>query len=125
MLRWRRIAPGASPEPAVGGQEREPGGGPAAARRAVDLAVGEDGDVALGERDAGGPVGLGRRLVLPEDDAVDAAQLGLVGVDDVERRVERRAQLALEGDERRQAGRRHVEADGRGRRPSRRRRRRS
>ncbi len=39
------------------------------------------------------------------------AQLGLVGVDHVEGRVERRPQLALEGDERREAGRRDVQPE--------------
>ena len=53
-------------------EEREAGGGSAPARRAVDLAVGEHGHVALAQ---------GRAEVdpLPEDDPVDVPQLVLLG----------------------------------------------
>ena len=53
-----------------------------------------------------------RSVPLPEDDPVDPGQLGCVGVDHVERTVERRAELALERDQRRQAGPRDIEVDG-------------
>src|SRR5436190_7554351 len=56
-------------------QQREPRGSAAPARGAVDLPVGENGDVPLGERILA--------LVLPEDDAVDAAKLRLARVDDL------------------------------------------
>ena len=36
---------------------------------------------------------------LPEDDAVDAREVRLVGVDDLERAIERGAELALQGDQ--------------------------
>ena len=64
-------------------EEREPRRGSAAARRAVDLAVGEHGDVALRE-------GI-LSLLLPEDDAVDVAQLGLERVDELVLGLERAA----------------------------------
>ena len=56
-------------------EEREPGGGTASARRAVDLAVGEDGDVPL-------PQGRAHVDPLPEDDAVHVAELRLDRVDE-------------------------------------------
>ena len=87
---------GAAPEWPTGlrVQERQAGRGPAAARRAIDLAVGEDGHIALDEAGARF-VGLG----LPEDDPVGPGQLRLVRVTRVEPGVEGRAKLALEGDE--------------------------
>ena len=63
-------------------EDRQPGRRARAARRAIDLAVGEDRDVALGQRLVVG--------WLPEDDAVDAAQVRLRGVDDVDRAFQRR-----------------------------------
>ena len=68
-----------------------------AARRAVDLAVGEDGHVPLGQR-----VGA---LVLPEDDAVDIPQLRLDRVHDLVPILEHALQLAAELDQPRQLGR--------------------
>ena len=67
---------------------------PGAARRAVDLAVGEDRDVPLRERLVA--------LVLPEDDAVDAAQLRLERMDDVVLGLDRRLDRAAELDQPRQ-----------------------
>src|SRR5258708_31605090 len=55
----------------------EPGGCAAAARGAVHLAVREHSHVTLAQA----AVGIG--LTLDEDDAVDAAQLGLLGVHDL------------------------------------------
>ena len=69
-----------------------------AAGRAVDLAVGENRDVPLRQ----GRVGL----VLPEDDAVDAAQLGLEWMDDLVLGLDRRLDRAAERDQARQLGRR-------------------
>ena len=86
-------------ELATGVQDRQPGARPGAARRAIDFAVGEDRDVALGPA---GRVGLGRFWPghgLPEDHAVDAAQRRLQGVHDLDGRLQGRAQLALQGDE--------------------------
>ena len=64
----------------VGVEEGEARGGAAPARRAVYLAVGEDGDVALGEAGFFG--------VLEEDGAVDVPQPGLQGVRDLRRGVQ-------------------------------------
>ena len=58
-------------------QDRQPGRRAGAARRSIDFAVGEDRDVALGP-----PLVLDG---LPEDDAVDAREVRLVGVGDLER----------------------------------------
>ena len=55
-------------QPAVGGENREPGAGARAARGAVDLAVGEDGHVALVHLP-----GVVAQVVEP-DGAVDAVQ---------------------------------------------------
>ena len=71
MLRCRSSSPRG--ELAARVEQRKPRGRAAAARRAVDLAVGEDGDVALRVR----------ALALPEDHAVDVAQLGLERMDDL------------------------------------------
>ena len=79
-------------------EQRESGGRPRAARRAVDLAVGEHRHVPLRER----PVSL----VLPEDHAVHVPELGLERVDDVVRGLDRGLELAPECDQARQlAGR--------------------
>ena len=72
----------------------EPRGGAAAARGAVDLAVGKHGDVALRQRIV--------PLVLPEDHAVHVAQLGLEGVDDVVLRLDVRLELTPQRDQPRQ-----------------------
>ena len=68
---------------------------PASAGRAVDLAVGEDGDVPLAER---------RALVDPleEDDAVDVAELRLERMDELLPGLELTFDLAAELDQARQ-----------------------
>ena len=71
-------------------EQREPRGRAAAARRAIDLAVREDGDVALGQRVLA--------LLLPEDHAVDVAKLRLERVDDVLPRLDLALQLTPELD---------------------------
>src|SRR4051794_6242993 len=96
----------ALPKPALVGEAREACRGPAAARRAVHLAVGKDRHVPLDER----AVRVGR-LVLPEHDPVDAREIGLIGVDDRDGPFERRPELALERDQRRQAGAGDLEAE--------------
>jgi hypothetical protein len=71
---------GAGGQPAIGGEDREPGAGARAARRPVDLAVGEDGHVALVHL----PGGIAQ--VVDPDSAVDAVQAwvgrvyGMLGV---------------------------------------------
>src|SRR5581483_2705129 len=79
----------AGAEPPLVVEQGEPRRGAAAARRAIDLAVGEDGDVPLGERLVA--------LLLPEDDPVEVAQLGLPRMDDLvvasEVRLDRAAEL--------------------------------
>ena len=85
-------------------EDRQPGRRSGAARRAIDLAVGEDRDVALGQR-----------LVadgFPEDHAVDATQIGLVWVDDVDRLFQGRPELTLQGDQLGERCRLDVEAEG-------------
>src|SRR5438876_11087873 len=72
-------------------EQREPRRRARAARRAIDLAVGEHRDVALREDF---PV-----LRLPEDHAVDVAQLGLVRVDDLVRSLEVALDRAAELDQ--------------------------
>src|SRR5581483_12017190 len=101
----------AGPEPSLGREQREPCRGAAAARRAVDLAVGEDGHVALHERRA-------RALLLPEDHAVDVAQLGLDRVDDLSLRLELALDPAAELDQARQLGRLDPLLDARVERPA-------
>ena len=71
----------AARQPALCVEQREPRGGARAARRAVDLAVGEHRHVPLRERLLA--------LLLPEDHAVDVAELGLERVDDLVRSLER------------------------------------
>ena len=73
-------------------EQREAGRRAAAARRPVDLPVREDGHVALDVR----------AFALPEDHAVDVAQLRLDGVDDVVRDFDRGLELAPAGDQARQ-----------------------
>src|SRR5205823_9467165 len=72
-----RVAHG---EPTFVVEQREPRRGAAAARRAVDLAVGEHRHVALGERRFA--------LFLPEDDAVHVPKLRLARMDDLVPRFE-------------------------------------
>src|SRR5918996_2950758 len=62
-------------------EKREARGGAAPARRAVDLAVGEDGDVPLPHRRP-------EAHALPEDHAVHVAELGLERVDEGALRLE-------------------------------------
>ena len=95
MLRCRSSLAAWQPTGAV--EQREPRRGAAAARRAVDLAVREDGDVPLGERILA--------LLLPEDHAVDVAKLRLERVDDVVPRLDLALELAAELDQARQLGR--------------------
>ena len=95
-------------------EEREPRRRSAAARRAVDLAVREHRDVALGQR--------ALALLLPEDHAVDVAKLRLERVDDVLPRLELALELAAELD--RAAAARPARPAPRARRRTRRRRRR-
>ena len=108
---------GSARQAALRVEQREPGGRPRAARRAVDLAVGEHRHVALRER----PVAL----VLPEDHAVDVPELGLERVDDVVRGLDRGLELAPERDQARKLAGRDpfLEATRRTRRRRRRRRR--
>src|SRR5215210_3546432 len=80
---------------ARGVAKREPRRRSTPARRAVDLAVGEDGHVALHVR----------LLALEEDDAVEIAQLGFERVNDVVLRLELRLQLATQLDQARQLAR--------------------
>ena len=87
----------ATRKPSRAVEEREPRRGAAAARRAVDLAVGEHGDVALRERLLA--------LLLPEDHAVDVAELGLERVDDVLPRLDLALELAAELDQARKLAR--------------------
>src|SRR6185312_14862649 len=82
-------------EPPRGVEQCEARRGPAATGRAVDLSVGEDGDVALRLRP---PVAF----VLPEDDAVDVAQFRLERVDDLVRRLKVALDLPAELDQPRQ-----------------------
>ena len=89
MLRWRSSSPRRSRPLPV--EQREPRRGAAAARRAVHLAVGEHRDVPLCER----PLAL----VLPEDDPVHVAQLGLERMDDVVLGFERALELPAELDQ--------------------------
>ena len=91
--RWRNSSPVA--EFAAGVQRGQPCRRSGATWRAVDLAVGEDRDVPL----------LGRPEALPEDHAVDAGEIGLVGVDDCDRALECRPQLPLQVDELGEIGR--------------------
>ena len=70
-------------------QDRQPCRRPAPARGAVDLAVGEHRDVALGEA----------LWSVEEDHAVDTVQLGLVRMDDLELGLERVLQLSAELDQ--------------------------
>src|SRR5918993_949865 len=65
---------------------------PAAARGAIDLAVGEDGHVALRVPS----------FVLPEDDAVDVAELGLQRVHELVRVLQVMLDRAAELDQARQ-----------------------
>ena len=53
--RWSRAAAPAARQPAVVGEQREPGGRAGSAGRAIDLAVGEDGHVALVRRRRSSP----------------------------------------------------------------------
>ena len=79
----------------AGIEKREAGRRPASTGRAVDLAVGEDGDVPLTER---------RALVDPleEDDAVDVAELRLERMDELLPGLELTFDLAAELDQTRQ-----------------------
>ena len=86
-------------------EQRQPRRRRAPARRAVDLAVREDGHVALDE-----PACVAA-LRLPEHDAVDVAQLRLVRMDDLVLGLERALQLAAQLDERRDVGRLDREPD--------------
>src|SRR5581483_8474521 len=88
---------GSGGEPPLVVEQHEPRRRPAAAGRAVDLPVGEDGDVALRERRSA--------LLLPEDHPVDVPQLGLVRVDDVVRRLEVGLDRPAELDQPRQLAR--------------------
>ena len=81
----------------AGVEQGEPGRGARAARRAVDLAVGEHGHVALGQRLLA--------LLLPEDDAVHVPQLRLERVHDLVLRLESALDLTAERDQPRQLGR--------------------
>ena len=91
-------------------EQREPGGRPRAARRAVDLAVGEHRHVPLRER----PV----FLVLPEDHAVHVPKLGLERVDDVVLGLDRGLELPPECDQARQLAGRDAFLEARVERPA-------
>ena len=84
----------ASRERSRGVEERQPGRRARAAGRAVDLSVGEDGHVSLGQRLA--------LLLLPEDDPVDVAQLLLDRVNDLVLRLEAALDRPAELDQPRQ-----------------------
>src|SRR5215208_1449760 len=86
-----------------GVEQRQPCRRAAAARRAVDLPVREDRDVALNIV----------ALALPEDDAVHVAQLGLERVDDLVVRFKLVLELAPALDQPRQLLRRDSLLDGR------------
>src|SRR5437763_1484539 len=70
-------------------EQREPRRCPASTRRAVDLAVGEHGDVPLDVR----------AFSLPEDHAVDVAQLRLERMDELVPALELALQLAAARDQ--------------------------
>jgi len=90
----QRLAPR---QPALCIEQREPRGGARAARRAVDLPVGEHRHVPLRQRPFA--------LLLPEDDPVHVAELALERVDDVVCSLERGLQLSAECDQARQLAR--------------------
>jgi hypothetical protein len=90
-------------------EDRQARRGPRSARRSVDLAVGEDRHVSL----------FAGTHVFPEDHAVDAIEIALVGVDDTDRPLDGGPELPLEPHEVRQVAglevetepkRRHVDA---------------
>src|SRR5215210_1179537 len=85
-------------------EDREPRRRPAAAGRAVDLAVGEHGHVPLHERVAA--------LVGEEDDAVDVAKLRLVRMDDLVPVLHGALDLPTELDQGGQVSGSNVEAGG-------------
>ena len=101
--RCRSVSPDADLAAVV--QDRQPGRRARAARRPIDFAVGEDRDVALGPALA--------LDGLPEDDAVDAREVRLVRVDDLERAIQGGAELALQGDQLGEGSRLDMEPEGR------------
>ena len=92
-------------EPSRAIEDREARRRAAAARRAVDLAVREDRDVALRQRVV--------TFLLPEDHAVHVAQLGLERVDDVLPLLDRPLELTPELDQPRELRGMHVLLDRR------------
>ncbi len=100
--RCRSVSPDADLAAVV--QDRQPGRRAGAARRPIDFAVGEDRDVALGTALA--------LDGLPEDDAVDAREVRLVRVDDLERAIQGGAELALQGDQLGEGSRLDMEPEG-------------